>query len=137
MLQELQQLHTWDFAEKYDWVYLANPDSASEPRCVNLPCGKASAFLTDLWAMFETPVANRQDLLTALRDNYPTERVHDYLATVAEKNFEDLPGKELATVIVQHEETNRLFFVIGLPKPTYLAASVCSRLKARSALIYT
>ncbi|MDX1705007.1 Lon protease family protein [Pseudidiomarina sp.] len=104
VLQELQQLHRWAYAEKYDWVYLANPNAASEPQCVNLPAGTASDFLAQLWQLLETPVASRQEQLIALRDTYPTERAHGYLDGVAEKNFKDLPGSELATIIVQHDE---------------------------------
>lgn len=104
VLKELQQRYQWMHFERHDWLYLANPDSASEPLCVNVPAGTARDVLAGLVKLFELPVENRQDLLTELQQNFPSERFSSYLERVAAKTFDDLPGNELATIIVESDQ---------------------------------
>ncbi|HET8817485.1 MAG TPA: Lon protease family protein [Pseudidiomarina sp.] len=104
VLKELQQQQRWQHAQLFDWVYLANPKSAHEPVCVNLPAGTASDFLTKLWAILEAPVDARQAPLKELQAKFSTPRLTAYLAQVAELSFADLPGNELATIIVEHHD---------------------------------
>lgn len=103
VLQELQQQQRWQHAELFDWVYVANPDSANQPLCINLPVGTASDFLADLWALLESPPEKREKQLKKLRSGAMTPRLSAYLDQVADLTFDDLPGKELANIIVQHE----------------------------------
>src|SRR5690554_3647706 len=35
VLQQVQQQQQWVHADKFDWIYVANPESASQPLCVN------------------------------------------------------------------------------------------------------
>ncbi|WP_417655742.1 AAA family ATPase [Pseudidiomarina aestuarii] len=104
VLKELQQQQRWQHAQLFDWVYLANPKSAHEPVCVNLPAGTASEFLTELWAILEAPVDARENSLKELQAKFSTPRLTAYLAQVAELSFTDLPGNELATIIVEHHD---------------------------------
>ncbi|RUO41085.1 Lon protease family protein [Pseudidiomarina aestuarii] len=104
VLKELQQQQRWQHAQLFDWVYLANPKSAHEPICVNLPAGTASEFLTELWAILEAPVEARQASLKELQAKVSTPRITAYLAQIAELSFADLPGNELATIIVEHQD---------------------------------
>lgn len=103
VLKELQQQQRWQHAQLFDWVYLANPKSAHEPLCVNLPAGSASEFLTELWALLEAPVDSRTALLKTIHAKFSTPRLNAYIEQVAELTFADLPGKELATIIVEHQ----------------------------------
>ncbi|MBR9906619.1 MAG: Lon protease family protein [Gammaproteobacteria bacterium] len=104
VLQQVQNEQQWVHANKFDWVYVANPESAAQPLCVNLPCGKANDFLIKLWELLQADVSVRKPLLDFILETYPGERVARYIDLVSDKTFDDLPGTELATVIVTHEE---------------------------------
>jgi Lon-like ATP-dependent protease len=103
VLQEVQARHQWLHFERFDWLYLANPDSASEPLCVNVPAGQARTALEQLMALFQTDIKQRTELLQQLQQDFPTERFQAYVARVQDKTFDDLPGNELATIIVETE----------------------------------
>ena len=104
VMQELAPTYPWLHANIFDWVYLANPQSATEPCCINLPVGTAQQFLTELLTFLETPIEQRAALQEALLAKYPTERLSHYITTIADKQFADLPGSELATIIVEHDQ---------------------------------
>lgn len=104
VMQELAPRLPWHHADRYDWVYLANPNSASEPCCVNLPVGSASQFVQLLWDFLESPIDQRLSLQQQLLGDNPSARLRSYLAGIADMQFADLPGSELATIIVEHEQ---------------------------------
>lgn len=104
VLNEVQAKQAWLHANKFDWVYVANPESAYEPLCVNVPCGKANDFLIKLWEFLEAEVSVRGPLQDFILETYTSERVRKYIEMIADSTFDDLPGKELATVIVSHQE---------------------------------
>ncbi|WP_127348084.1 AAA family ATPase [Pseudidiomarina mangrovi] len=104
VMHELAPRFPWQHADRYDWVYLANPHSANEPCCVNLPVGSAANFVQQLWMFLQTPTEQRAELQQALLGDSPSARLQNYLAEIADKQFADLPGNELATVIVEHEQ---------------------------------
>src|SRR5690554_3998997 len=62
VLNEVQAKQAWLHANKFDWVYVPNPESAYEPLCVNVPCGKANDFLIKLWEFLEAEVPVRGPL---------------------------------------------------------------------------
>ena len=104
VMQELAPRFPWHHADIYDWVYLANPQSANEPCCINLPVGSAGQFLKQLWAFLEAPLDQREALQDVLLGNKPSARLRNYVANIADKQFADLPGSELASIIVEHDQ---------------------------------
>lgn len=104
VLNEVESKQQWLHADKFDWVYVANPESAIEPLCVNLPFGKANDFLVKLWELLQADVSVRGPLRDFIVEAFPSERVANYIELVIDKTFDDLPGSELATVIVSHKE---------------------------------
>jgi Lon-like ATP-dependent protease len=104
VLNEVQNEQHWLHANKFDWVYVANPESAYQPLCVNLPCGKANDFLIKLWEFLQADVSVRGPLKDFILETYTSERVAKYIALIEDRTFDDLPGSELATVIVTHDE---------------------------------
>lgn len=104
VLNEIAPQLPWQHADSYDWVYLANPQSAHEPCCVNLPVGTARTFLTALWAFLEAPLEQRDSLRDQLLGSAPSQRLQNYMTAIADKQFADLPGSELATIIVEHDQ---------------------------------
>src|SRR5690554_5925318 len=57
VLSAVQEQHQWQHANKFDWVYVVNPNSANEPLCINLPYGKANDFLIKLWEFLQAEVS--------------------------------------------------------------------------------
>lgn len=104
VLKEVEAHHRWIHAKKYDWIYVANPDSAFEPLWVNLPSGRARDFVIQLFEFFQTDVAVRGPLRDYMVDTFATERVEQYLDLVIDHTFEQLPGSELANIIVTHDD---------------------------------
>lgn len=104
VLKQVQAQQQWVHADKFDWVYVANPDSAYQPICVNVPCGKANDFLIKLWEFLETDVSVRKPLTDFILETFPSERVARYIDAIIDRTFDELPGKELATVVVSHDE---------------------------------
>lgn len=124
VLKELQQRYQWMHFERHDWLYLANPDSASEPLCVNVPAGSARDVLTGLMKLFELAKDEREALLKTLRDQYPSERFSAYLDRVTDKTFDDLPGNELATIIVKSDQQTDDFVLCDRVTDTSLFGSI-------------
>ncbi|RUO50837.1 Lon protease family protein [Pseudidiomarina aquimaris] len=124
VLKELQQRYQWMHFERHDWLYLANPDSASEPLCVNVPAGTAREVLAGLMKLFELPVNEREQLLDELRTGYPSERFSAYLQRVNDKTFDDLPGNELATIIVESDQHTDDFVLCDRVTDTSLFGSI-------------
>ena len=104
VLKQVQAQQQWLHANKFDWVYVANPENASQPLCVNVPSGKANDFLIKLWEFLEAEVAVRKPLTDFILETYSSSRVADYIERIQDLTFDDLPGNELATVIVTHDE---------------------------------
>jgi len=104
VMQELAPRIPWQHADIYDWVYVANPESATEPCCVNLPVGSARQFLKLLWEFLEAPLQQRAALQDVLLGEQPSARLRNYMAMITDKQFADLPGTELATIIVEHDQ---------------------------------
>ena len=104
VLSAVQEQHQWLHANKFDWVYVVNPNSANEPLCINLPYGKANDFLIKLWEFLQAEVSVRGPLKDFILETFSGERVSNYIDAIADRTFDDLPGSELATVVVSHEE---------------------------------
>lgn len=102
VIKEVEARHHWVHAQKYDWVYVANPDSAFEPLWVNLPAGSAQSFVVQLLTFFQTDINVRGPLRDHMVETFATERVAHYLDLVIDHTFEELPGNELANIIVSH-----------------------------------
>ncbi len=103
VLQHVQHQQQWVYAQKFDWIYVANPKSASQPLCVNLPAGKANDFLVKLWEFLQAEVAVRKPLYDYIVETFPTERAVNYLNQINDLTFDELPGSELASIIVSHK----------------------------------
>lgn len=124
VLKELQHRYQWMHFERHDWLYLANPDSASEPLCVNVPAGSARQMLADLMKLFEQAVDERESMLAELRSSFPSQRFSAYLDRVKNKTFDDLPGDELATVIVESDQHTDDFVLCDRVTDTSLFGSI-------------
>lgn len=94
----LQQ--AWSAHDLHDWVYVVNPDDENQPLCLHLPAGSARAIVERLWALLDTPVAERGPLLKSLQDQFDWPSLQRYLTSIADKSFDDLPGNELANIVV-------------------------------------
>ncbi|CAB0149960.1 Lon protease [Pseudidiomarina piscicola] len=124
VLQELQARHQWVHFERFDWLYLANPDSANEPLCVNVPAGSARTALQGLMELFELQLSERETKLEELRTTYPNERFLTYIERIKDKSFADLPGNELAMVIVESAAQQDDFVLCDRVTETSLFGSI-------------
>lgn len=124
VLHELQARHQWIHFERFDWLYLANPDSANEPLCVNVPAGTARAVLEGLMAIFELDLDARASAIKKLRDSFASERLASYLEKIKNKNLADLPGKELAMVVVESDAESDDFVLCDRVTETSLFGSI-------------
>lgn len=124
VLKELQQRYQWMHFERHDWLYLANPDSANEPLCVNVPAGTAREVLAGLMKLFEMPLAERNSLLQELQEIYASARFSSYLERIKNKTFDDLPGNELATIIVESQQQTDDFVLCDRVTDTSLFGSI-------------
>lgn len=104
VVEALAEQQAWSSERMLDWVYLANPEDDCAPLCISLPPGTAQQALTDLWHFLETPVPERSSVLEILNERYKSLGYRHYLEQIQEKVFDDIPGSELATVIVSHEQ---------------------------------
>ncbi|TRW49740.1 AAA family ATPase [Aliidiomarina halalkaliphila] len=104
IIQQLSERQQWSSQGMQDWVYLANPEDERAPLCVSLPAGAAEQALIDLWGYLNTPVNERKGSITELADKYNSAGYRHYLQLIADKAFEDIPGNELANIIVSHQE---------------------------------
>ncbi|WP_113905873.1 Lon protease family protein [Aliidiomarina celeris] len=104
VLQETAQLQQWPVRNQCDWVYLANPDDPHAPLCISLPLGSAEPAITGLWELLNQPIGNRKGIADELRKLYPSTPFSHYLELIENKAFEDLPGNELANIIVTHKQ---------------------------------
>lgn len=110
ILESMSLDQQWNGKNFRDWVYLANPNDDRAPICVSLPAGKAEDALTDLWQLLEQPVEQRQLLYSQLIDKYNSAEFRHYLERVKDLSFDDIPGSELATVIVSHTEDKPWYY---------------------------
>jgi len=106
----LADLQSWPNDRFSDWVYLANPEDPNAPISVRLPAGTAERALTELWDYLNESPENRQQRYADLITQYATPEFTDYLNLIKDKTFDDLPGQELANVIVSHTEPSPLYF---------------------------
>lgn len=102
IIHALAERQEWSSADMLDWVYLANPEDERAPLCVSLPAGTAEQALVDLWNYLETPTTERESVRESLAARYNSVAYRHYLELIAEKQFDDIPGSELASVIVSH-----------------------------------
>lgn len=95
----------WSHRDLHDWVYVVNPLNGSEPVCLHLPAGSARAVIERLCALLDTEVDDRDPLLESIQAQFHWPPLNRYLQTIADKTFDDLPGNELATIIVTQEHS--------------------------------
>lgn len=93
----------WSHRDLHDWVYFVNPLNSSEPVCLHLPAGSANAVIERVYALLDTEPADREPLLKSIQDQFSWPPLTRYLQNIGHKTFDDLPGSELATVIVSQE----------------------------------
>ncbi|RUO21659.1 AAA family ATPase [Aliidiomarina haloalkalitolerans] len=110
VLDTMSQRQQWSCANLRDWVYLANPSDERAPICVSLPPGTAEAALTGLWEYLEQAPEQREVKYQELIDNFSSAEFRHYLDLVKTMSFDDIPGSELATVIVSHTERKAWYF---------------------------
>lgn len=117
--------HQWQHSQWYDWLYLADPNDALRPLCVNVPSGTAADVMQALLAFVQAEPTERADLQQQLIDRFDTPKLRDYVQRIASKRVQDFASEQLATVIVGHEHPapyylcdrvteNRLFGQIGV-----------------------
>ncbi|MCC5855068.1 MAG: AAA family ATPase [Idiomarina sp.] len=97
----------WPIRSRYDWVYLANPQDGNAPLCIWLPAGLAESAIKELWCLLESPVADRSAHLEAMKRTYASAPFVQYLEQVKTLGFDDLPGNELANIIVSHTQEGK------------------------------
>ena len=110
VIQQMCAEQHWSSAEMRDWVYVANPEDERAPICISLPQGTAENALIGLWEYLEKLPADRQPIFDRLVSTYPSVEFRQYLTLVAEKLFDDIPGTELATIVVSHTEPKAWYF---------------------------
>lgn len=101
---QVAQRHQWSADELHDWIYVANPDDANAPLCLHLPAASAAAVIQRLWALLDTDPKDRGPLLTSIREQFNWPVLDRYLERIKDKTFDDLPGTELATIIVSQDQ---------------------------------
>jgi len=102
VLAELPTQQGWQSAHSQrDWLYVANPDSANQPLCIDVNAGQADSFVIKLWEFLQAAVNVRQPLLEYMLETFTSARVKHYLELISDKTFDDLPGAELATILVR------------------------------------
>ncbi len=94
---------TWQHSRWFDWLYLADPDDALRPLCVNVPSGNAFAVIGALQHILQQPLDQRDDLVEELVTSFDTRALRDYIQRVKQKTFDDFASDQFATVIVGHE----------------------------------
>lgn len=124
VLHELQVRHQWVHFERSDWLYLVNPDSANEPLCVNVPAGTARSVLEGLLQLFELDAAERANAVQKLLETFPSERLQNYVERIKDKTLAELPGKELATVIVESDADSDDFVLCDRVTETSLFGTI-------------
>jgi len=92
-----------------DWLYLANPNSEHRPLCVSVTAGMANAVVTKLVEWLAAAGAERQRLGDEIKALEASPTLADYMRCIGERSFDDLPGTELANIIVSHDQAQRYF----------------------------
>lgn len=110
VLDAMSQNQQWNCKNLRDWVYLANPSDERAPICVSLPAGTAEEALTGLWEYLEQAPENREPKYQQLIERYSSAEFRHYLDLVKSLSFDDIPGTELATVIVSHTENKAWYY---------------------------
>lgn len=103
IIRAVAKEQSWSVRHQYDWVYLANPADANAPLCVWLPLGTAESAINGLWDVLNTEPSERAPLIEELNGLYPSTSFSRYLSAIQQKTFDDLPGSELANIIVSHK----------------------------------
>lgn len=93
----------WATHDLHDWVYVANPDDETQPICLHLPAGSAKAIIERIWALLDTELNDREPLLKSLQEQFNWPPLLRYLNRIADKKFDDLPGNELANIVVTQD----------------------------------
>lgn len=104
VIRAVAKKQNWSVRHQYDWVYLANPADANAPICVWLPLGSAENALTGLWELLNTEPSERAPIIDQLNGLYPSTSFSRYLEAIQFKTFDDIPGSELANIIVSHKQ---------------------------------
>lgn len=116
IIEQTAKLQKWTASRLSDWVYLANPEDPHAPKAVDLPAGQAESAVADLWEFLNIEPEARDDRYLSMVTQYPSQRFIAYLNEVRHLTFDDLPGQELANIIVSHQD----------PKPWYYCNQVTS-----------
>jgi Lon-like ATP-dependent protease len=103
VFRHVAEQQQWSTDDLHDWVYVANPDDASTPLCLHLPAASAGAVIQRLWALLDTEPDEREPMLQSIQAQFDWPVLNRYLQLIKDKTFDDLPGSELATVVVTQE----------------------------------
>lgn len=93
----------------YDWLYLANPHSQHRPVCISVTAGTANAVVEKLVAWLAASGPDRLALGRELEAMEPSAGLMRYMEMIGDRSFDDLPGAELANIIVSHDREQRYF----------------------------
>ncbi|WP_241984108.1 Lon protease family protein [Aliidiomarina sedimenti] len=103
MFSAVAEQQQWPAHDLHDWVYVVNPVDETQPICLHLPAGSARAVVERLWALLDTEPDNRAPLLDSLQAQFNWPPLNRYLQSISDKKFEDLPGNELANIVVTQD----------------------------------
>jgi Lon-like ATP-dependent protease len=104
----------WQHSQWFDWLYLADPDDALRPLCVNVPSGTATDVMQALLQFIQSDKDARPQLQQQMIERFDTPALRDYVQRIMTKTVDDFASDQLATVIVGHEH----------PAPYYLCDRV-------------
>ncbi|MCC5878747.1 MAG: Lon protease family protein [Idiomarina sp.] len=99
----IAETQNWSSQDLHDWVYVVNPDDEAQPICLHLPAGSSKAIIERLWALLDTEPNERAPLLNSLQEQFNWPPLNRYLQRIADKSFADLPGNELANIVVTQD----------------------------------
>ncbi|RUO25700.1 Lon protease family protein [Aliidiomarina minuta] len=105
IFEQVASSQNWPLHDLHDWVYLVNPEDSTKPLCLHLPTGTAKAAIERIWALLDTELVEREDILLSIRKQFNWPPLNRYLQQIKDKTFEDLPGNELATIIISQDRT--------------------------------
>lgn len=88
----------------FDWIYVANPNSATQPLSINVPAGSAAQVIDLLVNLLLADIGDRADIEQKLKTTYATPALLRYLTLIMDKQLDDLPGNELASIVVSHDQ---------------------------------
>lgn len=110
LFEAVAEQQQWPAHDLHDWVYVVNPADETQPICLHLPAGSAKAVIERLWALLDSDPSERAPMVESLQVQFNWPPLNRYMQSIADKRFEDLPGSELATIVVSQQERTPWFY---------------------------